>query len=594
MSRAAVVALFVLSTAAITSAQTPPRDPTQLLAPAGTGVISGLVVDAENKPMRLVAVRIEGDPRANRTVMTDDAGRFAFAKVPAGEFFVRAKKPAYPEVSYGAKRPGRSGVRLQIKDGSRIDNIVLKMERGAVITGTVFNERGQVMPGVSMSAYRIYTGLDGSFSTSSVSSGSGYPSTDDRGVFRFYGLPAGEYIVGTSPFFGSGSSARVPSDEEIREAFARAEQVITPSGTPAPKPRGPEPQQVDYTPLYYPDAPNAVSAARITVSAGEERTGIDLRMVLRPTAAIAGQISNAPDAASVEMLLVTMAQGSILHTSALPDSTFNFKGLAAGDYTVAARTSGPNMLVASADITLNGRDATGINLILGPPLSVTGRVVIQQTGAAPAPAISQVRVSVLPSSAKSSGTPVSVTPSADGTFIVQGMLPGKYQITASVAGVSGAPTPFALVSAVVGGRDVTDTAVDLNSAAPIEPMTLTLSDALPELSGRILAADGTPATGYYVVAVAADQRYWLWSPRRIKSARPDANGRFVFANLPAGTYRIAATTDLENSDLSDRTFLEQILGASAEVVVGPAEKKVFDLKIGGLSSPTRPAIQRRR
>ena len=576
-----IVALIVVAPSMLHSQNPPPRDPAQLLSPAGTAVISGVVVDADNKPMRQVAVRIEGDPRASRTVMTDDAGRFAFTRVPAGEFFLRAKKPAYPEVSYGAKRPGRAGVRLQIKDGARIDNIVLKMERGAVLTGTVVNDRGQPVPDVSVTAYRVYTGLDGTFSTSSVSFGSTFPKTDDRGVYRFYGLPAGEYIVGTSPFFGSVSSARVPTDEEIREAFARAQQAaLNPTEAARPRPTRAESQQMDYTPVYYPDAPNAVDATRIRVSAGEERAELDLRLTLRPTAAISGRVTNLGDAKSVEMLLVTRAQGSTLHTGANADHSFNFRGLPAGDYTVAARTNGPQPLIASADITLNGRDVDGVNLDLAPPAAFPGKVVVNAS-TLPPPVFSQIRISVSPTTPRGFGISASATPAADGTFILQGMLPGTYQIVTSVIGVSGGAVPFTMVSTFMGDRDVTDVPVVITAGALLAPLTITLSDTASELSGQLTLPDGKPATDYYVIAVAADQRYWLWNTRRIKSARPNAGGRYVFSGLPPGIYRVAATTDLENSDLQDRTFLEQIVAASAEVTIGAGEKKVFDLKLGG-------------
>lgn len=594
MTRAAFAFAIVALAAPLHSQQAPPRDPTQLLSPGGTATISGVVVDADNKPMRLVAVRIEGDPRASRTVMTDETGRFAFARVPAGDFYLRAKKPAYPEVSYGAKRPGRAGARLQVTDGAQLDNLVLRMERGAVLTGSVFDDRGQPMSGVQMAVYRVYTGLDGSFSLSTATSISTFPGTDDRGAYRFYGLPAGEYIVGTSPFFGSGSASRVPSDAEIRDAFQRATQLIQPGNTSEPKRPTPPPTQMDYAPVFYPDAPNAVDAARIKVAAGEERGGLDLRLVLRPMGAISGLVSNAADPKQIEMNVFSRVSLSTLVTSSNPDGSFTFKGLPAGDYTVSARTRAVPMMLASQDVTLNGREVNGVNLVLAPPITLSGRIIIQSTAGKTPPSFLQTRVNALPVSTKSSASVAQATPLSDGTFVLQGMIPGNYQIAMSLQGVSGAPVPFAALSITMGGRDITDVGVELAPGMPPEPITITLSDELPELSGHITLGDGKPATDYYVVAVAADQKYWIWSTRRIKSARPDVNGRYVFPNLPPGTYRIAATTDLENSDLSDRSFLEQILAASAEVIVAPGEKKVFDLKIGGVSSPSRPAARRRR
>jgi hypothetical protein len=73
----------------------------------------------------------------------------------------------------------------------------------------------------------------------------------------------------------------------------------------------------------------------------------------------------------------------------------------------------------------------------------------------------------------------------------------------------------------------------------------------------------------------------VWNSRRIKSARPDASGRYAFPGLPPGTYRLAATTDLEQGDLQSLTFLRDLVGASAAVTVGVGEKKTFDIKIGG-------------
>jgi hypothetical protein len=55
----------------------------------------------------------------------------------------------------------------------------------------------------------------------------------------------------------------------------------------------------------------------------------------------------------------------------------------------------------------------------------------------------------------------------------------------------------------------------------------------------------------------------------------------VFPGVPAGSYRVAATTDLEPQDLSSLTFLRELIATSAEVTVGVSEKKTFDLKLGG-------------
>jgi hypothetical protein len=132
-------------------------------------------------------------------------------------------------------------------------------------------------------------------------------------------------------------------------------------------------------------------------------------------------------------------------------------------------------------------------------------------------------------------------------------------------------------SVTLGGRDVTDLAVDLPTGEP-PPAVVTLTDQLSELSGTVTTASG-PATDYFIVVMPADRQYWQASTRKL-STRPDVNGHYVFRKLPPGGYRIVATTDLVPGDLNDSGALELLLPQSAPVTVGFGEKKVFDFKIG--------------
>ena len=96
-----------------------------------------------------------------------------------------------------------------------------------------------------------------------------------------------------------------------------------------------------------------------------------------------------------------------------------------------------------------------------------------------------------------------------------------------------------------------------------------------------VAAEPLRASDFFVVVLPADRRYWSQQSRRIGSARPDATGKFIFRGLPAGDYRIAATTDLIPGDLSDASALTALLNQSTPVTLALGEKRTFDLKIGG-------------
>lgn len=594
MNRRAWVFVAMCASATVVFAQNPPRDPVNTSLIRGTASVSGIVVDADGKPMRQVQVQLEGDPRASRAVITRDDGRFAFSDVAAGEFALRASRPGFPDVNYGAKQPGRPGSKLQLRDGDRVSDVTLRLEHGAVLTGTVFDDRGQPLPGASVTAFQAFTALDGSITFRAVvRSGSSFPNTDDRGVFRFFGLAAGDYIVGLSPFFrGLGDAARVPSDDEIRDAFDRALGPLA-FGASAPKVTATASlPRMNYTPVFFPNVSNPLDAARIHVSAGEERSGLDLRAVLRPNATISGVVTGYDGPERVEVILAMPAAaglGTTRYGISQPDHTFSLTNLTPGDYVVYARTRTPPTLMASQSVTVTTGDVSGVTLRLAPPAAIDGELVFD--AAAPPTSMSAFSASVFPTTSTSYGPlPASAPADKDGKFTITGVTESRAWIGVRVPpGRSRTELAWMVSSIRLGDRDITDLPIDLVPGQAFPKLTVTVTDKISSLSGRILRADGSPANDVFVIAVPADPMYWVWSSRRIKSARPDAEGNYLFPGLPAGAYKVAVSTDLEPNDLQDRTFLQQISSVAADVVVVAAEKTVFDLRMGGLIPPARSA-----
>ena len=67
------------------------------------------------------------------------------------------------------------------------------MIRGGVISGQVFGEDGEPMSNAQIRSLR-YTMQGGVKRLQS----NGYASTDDRGMYRLFGLQPGDYIVGNT------------------------------------------------------------------------------------------------------------------------------------------------------------------------------------------------------------------------------------------------------------------------------------------------------------------------------------------------------------------------------------------------------------
>jgi hypothetical protein len=575
---------------ALAGPQTPARDAAAAPpAPVGTASLSGVVKDADGNPLRRTSVSISGDMRLDRETITDDAGRFAFSALPAGRFTITATKAGYPPMSYGARRPYRAGSGVMLADGQQAGDLVLTLARGAVLAGTMFDDHGQPMPGVPVMAWEVRTALSGERTLSYSQGGSQAVTTDDRGSYRIYALPPGEYTVGTAWFYsGSGDDMRVPTDAEIRAAFLAVTQgpaVSSPTAMPETAPAAPP--RYNYAPVFYPDAVDPLAALTLPLASGEERAGIDLHMQLRPMSRIDGVVVG-PDGAGMtaRMTLSRRSRVQALNSSrvwsAAPDGRFASPSLSPSDYTVMAEVAGgagnPS-LWAAADVTIAGSEPVTVRLTLQPGTTVGGRLRFEGTTLDPPGDLSRVLVYVGAISGMRPQQTVSST-DASGAFTITGVTPGRYRVVATVPNPAAAGPAWSVRSVVLGGRDITDLPIDI-APGDAPSMTVTFTDQVSELSGTLTTASGQPATDYFVIALPADRQYWLQQSRRIASARPDTSGRYVFRGLPAGEYRMAVTTDLVPGDLSDAAALDQLAAQSTPVTLALGEKKTFSIKIGG-------------
>src|SRR5215831_1911997 len=169
--------------------QTPQAVRDRTAAPTGTGVIAGTVFtdEATPRPVRRAFVLLaSGDLWFPQTVATDDAGRFIFVNLAAGNYTLIATKPGYVSATYGSKRPGRGGgVPIAVLEGQRVTDISLKMLHGGVITGAIRSPNGQPVPGLGVQVYQV----DAASGTRHLSIA--VPTnitTDDRGIYRAFGL----------------------------------------------------------------------------------------------------------------------------------------------------------------------------------------------------------------------------------------------------------------------------------------------------------------------------------------------------------------------------------------------------------------------
>jgi hypothetical protein len=577
----------------LSQTQAPVRDAAIPAPPTGTALMSGIVRDEDDKPVRRATVTITGDMRLERMTISDDAGRFSFERLPAGRYTVTAEKAGYPSMSYGAKRPFRTGSGLTVGDGQALNDVVLRLPRGAVLTGTVFDDKGRPLPGMRMMAWQVRTSLSGEQSLDMALPNDGGVVTDDRGMYRVHGLAPGQYTIGTYwAFSGGGPDVRVPTDDEIRAAFqavmsgAPAPSSTIPGAAPTPASRA----RYNYAPVFAPGVTDPLTAATWTLAAGEERTGIDVRMQFQPRAGIEGVIiapGGAPSTERARLSLSRRNRVNALNSTRVfgsgPDGKFTATALSPDVYHLLAEVAASGDTPARwamADLNLNPGETASLTLSLQPALSMTARVVFQGTTLTPPADLSTVMVRLR----SVGGRSVQTTAQTDkaGITTIGGIVPGRYVVVGFPPGpgaTQGKPR-WSVRSVMVGDRDVTDLPIEITTAGGPD-ITVTFTDVVSELSGTLTTAAGQPATDAFVVVMPADKEYWFPLSRRIASTRPDRSGRYVFHGLPAGEYRLAVTTDLTTGELQDASALAQLAAQSAPVTMTTGEKKVLDLRMAG-------------
>jgi hypothetical protein len=172
-------------------------------------------------------------------------------------------------------------------------------------------------------------------------------------------------------------------------------------------------------------------------------------------------------------------------------------------------------------------------------------------------------------------------PSADGTFTIGGVAPGRYHVM-SVAGLAAGPAgQWWLKSVTAGGRETIDDGFEVASQQDVSGIVLTFSDKTTSLAGRLLDSSGRAASGHFVFVFPADRRFWSpFSRRTTEPVRPSSDGAYRLKNLVPGDYFIVALTAFERDDLTDASFLEQLAPVAIRITLAEGEAKVQDLRIG--------------
>jgi protocatechuate 3,4-dioxygenase beta subunit len=608
----------------------PPRDlatsNTDQLA-TGKGVISGVVVVAgTGQPARRARVSLSSpDVGRGKTAITDDSGRFAFTALPEGRYNLSANKPGHISGSYGQRIPGRSGTPIQLADGQQL-RLQMQIWRGSVITGTVLDETGEAIPNTPVRVFRyVFQGGQ------RVLQSSGSAQTDDRGVYRVFGLQPGEYLVSATPRHtnaapgGAAEEARAALAAALERAGARGESPLPMALAERERVLGAaavvESPLADagtgYAPVYYPGTTAPGSATSVIVGPGEEKIGIDFSYQVVPVARIDGVVTSSTQLPpNVQITLVNTAFNvpglSPGGARADANGSFRINNVPPGQYTLVARATiangrgggpagrgmalgmpgadaggrgaGPagqppeaTRMWGSADVVVDDRGATNVVINLQAGSQVSGRVTFDGNAAQPAD-LTRMRVTLQPVLAPGTSgdmvMPAAGRVDADGRFTIASVIPGRYRLTASNFGEG-----WFLGSSSIDGQDAIDFAAEIKGV--VSNAAVTVVDRRTELVGSVTNEKSEPVSDYTLIVFPADARYRTAQTRRITSTRPATDGRYAFRGLPPGDYRIAPVLDPEPGSWLDPAFLEELEKTSLRFTIADGEKKEQNLRVPG-------------
>lgn len=528
---------------------------------------------------------------AGRSGITDAQGNFTFRNLPAGKYQLTVSHRSYLNGAAGQRKPAGPGRPFEVVDGQKVE-LAVKMVRGGVVTGAVYDDNGAPLVNSRVQVWRMMPSANGPRMQSQNGA-----NTDDRGAYRVHGLQPGTYAVSAQPQTTFENDMLIEEAAQIDRAVASGAVQQGSAGQPATV-RIPMPAQrtmtqpAGFLPTYAPSAISSDAGTRVTVVGGDEHAGIDIQVRQLRASSITGVVTNMPPAQGAPVRVQVMSYsepftGSTNGASVNPDGRFTIANLQPGTYTVVATLSlPPNVLTvpsagavpggsasqprltARATVTVADDVSIPVTLDLRPGRSVSGQMTIDMTRQPASPTVT-VRMAIAPGEAPSFGGLPAAQVDASGRFTIPDVPPGRYVISASLP----------VRSARLGGVELLDSYLDVSGNEDIQGIQVLVSDKYSILSGLITPGGDYDAAEYTVVVASSDPEHWRPGSRRVVTSRANLAGRYT-VNLAPGSYVVGLVTDFEGGMQNDAEFLKALVASGVPVTIGEGERATRDLRAG--------------
>ena len=523
----------------------------------GTAAISGRVT-LKGEPAAGVSVGLQPqqsgpggapyvpDRSKYSRVKTDNEGRFSFSSLTAGQYRIVALAAGFVSADDSQLVNGKM---VTLTDGENLENVELRLKRGAVITGRVTDPSSN--PVIEKSVRLMKLDARGNFSPFNINGE--MTRTDDRGVYRIYSLPAGKYKVsmGVPPQAGAG----VP--DMSRLYFAQT---------------------------FHPDTTDEKQAKIVELGEGSEATDIDIKIAeIKKTFDIAGRVvepATGQPVAGLQIGYGTLgATGGLMNAFGGMSATdaqgeYQIQGVLPGKYVVFGdsrfNSQASDFYTDQTPVEVTNSDLSGIEIKAHRGGSVSGVAIVEGTND---PAILKQLSSLnlnLIYRASDAGMSRSAKPGPGGNFRFSGVKPGKADIKAFTPGDG-----LKQIRIEYNGAPITD-GLELQQGENITNLRVVFGYGTGVVRGQLKIVGGElPANTQFTLITK-----FLGGSGSEFYTQVDARNQFVLKSLPPGEYELAlrAFTPIRTPELT------KVLGfmnkRTQRVMVGNSEMQtefVIDL-----------------
>lgn len=436
--------------------------------------------------------------------VTDSDGNYRIVNLPPGNYYVTPMSPLF--VLIDSNPINQIGTPLLLSEGENADDINFAMARGCVITGRVTEADGRPVieqrvsvVSVDQPNQRLSYSLRMMF------------QTDDRGIYRLFGLRAGRYKVAvgqTDDGFVVGSTAG----------------------------------RTGYQTAFYPNATSADQAKIVELAEGDQATNIDI-VVSRTLAgfAVTGMIVNGETNQPVNNVQVGLEKKNDDRNSFLPitgisnqKGEFRLENIPPGTYSVSLYAQlDAEVRAEPLEFQVVDQEVAGLVVRTARGATISGTVVVEGTND---PAVMaklrqlQIHAWVQAAGNSDGGRPSRV--SADGSFRLTGLPAGIANFDFSALDYS-RQTGFLMLRIERDGVEVPRGGFDIKTGEQISRVKIVFSYGTGSVRGTVNFENGPPVAGTrFSVRLSKPGD----NEARFQQRLVDTRGRFLIESVPLGTY----------------------------------------------------------